>query len=192
MATQTIIFYLVRHGEAENNVRHILNSAPVEKEYSLTTRGREQVKKTAEHLATVGADLLFSSPLLRAKETAEIISEATGLSVIVDDRLWEVRMGMFNGKSQRELLKKYPDPELRLSPDAEDKMESILEERSRLEIFLDELKEKHGGKKIILVSHADPLEQIKGIFSAEGPGLAAMGWNPEKGSYKEFVYNYEI
>ena len=184
-----IVFYLVRHGEAENNVRHILNSAPVKHEYSLTEKGRKQVKKTAEYLATVGADALYSSPILRAKETAGIIAEATGLPIVFDDRLWEVGMGVFNGGKQEDLLKKYPEPEMRLAPDVSDEMESILGVHGRLEGFLGELKEKYSGKKVILVSHGDPLEQLHGILTHEGPGLAAEGWYPEKGSCTEVVWD---
>lgn len=183
-----ITFYLVRHGEAENNVRHILNSAPVKKEYPLTERGREQVAKTAAYLATVGADVLLSSPILRAKETAQIIADATGLPILFDDRLWEVGMGRFNEGNQRDLLEKYPEPQMRLTPDARDGMESILQVHGRLEHFLQELKEKYVGKKVILVSHGDPLEQLHGILTEEGPGRAAEGWYPEKGSCTEVVW----
>lgn len=186
----TITFFLVRHGEAENNVRNILNSAPVKKEYSLTEKGRARVEETAKYLATVGADILFCSPILRAKETAEIISQATGLPVISDDRLWEVQMGVFNGKQHQDLVRKYPEPEMRLVPDSQDGMESLLQERSRLEEFLEELREKQSGKKIILVSHEDPLEQLYGIIAHKGPGLAAIGWHPEKASYREVVYTF--
>lgn len=186
----TITFFLVRHGEAENNVRSILNSAPIKKEYPLTERGREQVAEAAKHLATLEADALYSSPILRAKETAEIIAQATGLSIQFDDRLWEVGMGRFNEHYQKELLEKYPDPQMRLNPDQADGMESFLHVRSRLEEFLDELKEKHKGQKVILVSHGDPLEQLHGILTQEGPGRAAEGWYPAKGSCTEVIWKF--
>jgi len=183
-----ITFYLVRHGEAENNVRSLLNSFPAKKEYPLTETGREQAAKTAAFLSTVGADALLSSPLLRAKQTAEIIAEATGLPIVFDERLYEVGMGVFNGKSQEALLKKYPKSEMRLAPDMVDRMESFLQVRGRLEIFLDEMKERFSGKKVIVVSHADTLEQLHGILTKEGPGRAAEGWWPEKGSCTEVEY----
>ncbi len=185
-----ITFYLVRHGEAENNVLHILNSAGAKTEYSLTEQGRAQAKRAAEYLATVGADALYSSPILRAKETAGIISEATRLPIVFDDRLWEVGMGRFNDASQGELLKKYPEPQMRLTPDTEDEMESMLEVHGRLGVFLREIKDKHSGQKVILVSHGDPLEQLHGILTHEGPGRAAEGWYPEKGSCTEVVWQY--
>lgn len=189
---QQITFYLVRHGEAENNVLHILNSAPVKKEYSLTEKGRKQATETANFLATVEAHALYSSPILRAKETAGIIAQATGLLIVFDDRLWEVGMGRFNGQKQQELLKKYPEPQMRLTPHEDDAMESIIAVRSRLELFLDELKEKHAGQKVILVSHGDPLEQLHGILTMESPGMAAQGWYPEKGSCTEVVFRYQV
>lgn len=183
-----ITFYLVRHGEAENNVRQILNSAPVKHEYPLTERGREQAQKAAAYLATVGAEALYSSPILRAKETAGIIAEATGLPVHFDDRLWEVGMGRFNEGSQQELLKKYPEPQMRLTPDPDDRMESIIQVHGRLGLFFKEIQDKHQGGKVILVSHGDPLEQLHGILTRESPGMAAEGWYPEKGSCTEVVW----
>ncbi len=187
---EKITFYLVRHGEAENNVRHILNSAPVKKEYSLTEKGREQAQATAQYLATVGADVLYSSPILRARETADIIARATGLFVEIDDRLWEVGMGRFNGRSREELLEKYPEPEMRLSPDVADGMESFLHVHGRLGDFLRELSKAHSGKKVIVVSHGDPLEQMHGILTHEGPGRAALGWYPETGSCTEVIWEF--
>lgn len=183
--SEHITFYLVRHGEAENNVRRILDSVPGKKEYPLTKHGREQIAQVAKQLSLVGADALFSSPILRAKETAEIIAVATGLPIIFDDRLREAGMGRFDGQSHETLLEKYPNPEMRLVPDVDDGVESFLGVRSRLGSLLHELKGKYNGKKVILVSHGDPLEQLHGILVGEGPGRAAEGWYPAKGSCTE-------
>ncbi len=183
-----ITFYLVRHGEAENNVRHILNSLPEKSEYPLTERGREQVAVSSARLAGSGADVIWSSPILRARQTAEIISQATGLTVNIDDRLCEVRFGVFNGRQQEEFLAKYPEAEMRLSPDPADGVESYLDIRARLTTFLSDMEEKHAGKKVIIVSHGDTLEQLHGILTEEAPGRSATGWYPEKGSCTEVVW----
>ena len=183
-----IIFYLVRHGEAENNVRSILNSLPETKTYSLTERGREQVSRDAEFLATVNADALFSSPIRRTKETAAIIAEATGLRVQFDERLCETNQGIFNERPHNELLQKYPNPTMRISPDVADGVESFIDMRGRLKSFLDDVKEKYEGKKVIVVSHGDPLEQLHGILTNEAPGVSAIGWSPKKGSCTEVVW----
>lgn len=180
--------YLVRHGEAENNVRFILNSLPETKKYSLTERGRAQVAVTADVLVSVGAEAIFSSPVKRAKETAEIIAAATGLAIVFDERLREVGMGTFNGKNQKEFLEKYSEPQMRISPDPTDGTESLIDLRGRLKGFLDDLGEKYAGKKVIIVSHGDPLEQLHGILTNEAPGRSATGWYPEKGSCTEVVW----
>lgn len=183
-----ITLYLVRHGEAENNVRFILNSSPERKTYPLTERGQRQAMETATFLATVGADALLSSPIRRAAETAEIISRATTLPIIFDERLCEAGMGVFNERTFQELLAKYPDSEMRVSPDPADGVESYIDMRGRLQSFLDDVRARYDGKKIIVVSHGDPLEQLRGILTNEAPGWSALGWHPEKGSCTEVVW----
>ncbi len=183
-----IIFYLVRHGEAENNVRHILNSLPEKSEYPLTELGRKQVQTTADVLGAAKADALWSSPILRARQTAEMISAATGLTVNIDDRLCEVRFGIFNGQAQEAFLEKYPKAEMRLSPDPTDGVESYLDIRVRLTGFLRDMEERYSGKKVIIVSHGDTLEQFHGILTEEAPGRSATGWYPAKGSCTEIAW----
>lgn len=184
-----ITFYLVRHGEAENNVRSILNSLPETTTYPLTERGRAQAALAAQSLASAHVDVIFSSPIQRTKETAEIIAEAKGLSIYFDERLCEAGMGVFNGRNQKELLKKYPDAEMRLSPDPEDGVESFLGIRGRLESFLSDVKMSYAGKNVIVVSHGDTLEQLHGILTHEAPGRSADGWYPEKGSCTKVVWD---
>src|SRR3989344_1304184 len=184
----SITFYLVRHGEAENNVRFILNSTPEIKTYPLRERGREQAAAVAAFLAKADADVIFSSPIERTKETAGIIAEATGLPIEFDERLREIGMGVFNGKTQAELLAKYTDPQMRISPDPEDGLESFIDIRGRLQKFLDDVKENYAGEKVIIVSHGDTLEQLHGILTEEAPGRSATGWYPKKGSCTEVVW----
>lgn len=188
--SERITFYLVRHGEAENNVRFILNSMPEIETYALTELGREQASLAAKFLATVGADVIFSSPIERAKETAGIIALTTKLSVEFDERLREAGMGIFNGRKQEELLAKYPASEERISPDVADGVESFIGIRGRLKNFLDDVQEKYAGKKVIIVSHGDTLEQLHGILTNEAPGRSATGWYPQKGSCTEVVWEF--
>lgn len=188
--TGQITFYLVRHGEAENNVGFIMNSLPEIKKYPLTERGREQARRTAQFLATVGADAILSSPIQRAQQTADIIAQATGLSVEFDERLHETGMGIFNGKTQQAFLEKYTDPKTRISPDPADGVEGYIDMRGRLKHFLDDMQVRYAGKKVIVVSHGDPLEQLHGILINEAPGRSAAGWYPEKGSCTEVVWNF--
>lgn len=188
--TGQIIFYLVRHGEAENNTRFILNALPEIKKYPLTERGREQALKVARFLATTHTDALLSSPIQRARETADIIAQVTGLPVEIDERLRETGMGMFNGKKQEVFLEKYADPKMRISPDPADGVESFIDMRGRLKHFLDDARTRFAGRSVIVVSHGDPLEQLHGILTNEAPGLSAVGWYPEKGSCTKVVWHF--
>lgn len=182
-----IVFYLVRHGEAENNVRRIVSSLPEKHEYSLTDIGREQIGKTAAFLKETSPDFLFSSPVCRARESAAIIAEATGCSVVLDRRLCETNFGSFNNHPMEEFLKKYPQAESRLNTDPADGVENFLDMRARLTSFLNDMKQ-YGGKKIVVVSHSDPLEQFHGILTNEAPGRSASGWYPKKGSCTKIIW----
>jgi probable phosphoglycerate mutase len=64
---------------------------------ALTAEGREQARRAAEQLAGAGIDAVYSSPLSRARDTAHAIAEATGASLIVDERLTEIDYGRFEG-----------------------------------------------------------------------------------------------
>lgn len=178
-----ITFFLVRHGEAEQNVENIMSSYPEQEMFHLTKKGRLQVKTTAKFLASMRIDVIFSSPLLRTRETAQIISQTLGIPIIFDERLVELGAGIFNDRPLEEFQKKYPDPILRIAPDEKDGVESIINMRGRLQNFLDSLKEKYAGKNVVIVSHGDPLEQLRGILTEESPGRSATGWMPEFGSY---------
>jgi phosphohistidine phosphatase len=73
--------YLVRHAEAESGEPDELRT--------LSARGREQAREVGERLAADGVrpDAVLSSPLLRARETADAIAKATGATAQPDERL---------------------------------------------------------------------------------------------------------
>ena len=71
--------YLVRHAHSDPGDPDSLRP--------LSARGKEQARELGELLADVGADAVFASPLLRARETAAAIARAAGLELRVDERL---------------------------------------------------------------------------------------------------------
>lgn len=188
---QTMRLYLVRHGEAEHNVLGVGSSLPEITERHLTERGKNQIRSVAESLKGKSIAAIVSSPLVRTRETAAIISEVIGVPVDIDDRLHETTLGIFNEKSIRLFFDKYPNPEMRISPDREDGVEGFIDMRGRLERFLDDLKWHHAGESVVIVSHGDPLEQLHGILAHESPGIASIGWSPAKGSCTEMIWNGE-
>ena len=87
---------LIRHGESEANVLKILDHDPDSK-YHLTQIGRGQVEFTAERISKLKVDLILSSPLLRARETAEILSKKIKVPYEVENGITEAGLGSFHG-----------------------------------------------------------------------------------------------
>lgn len=93
--------FLVRHGESKWNKLHLFQSWHRSK---LTAKGKRQAKKVAKWIARkCSPDLLLSSDLLRAKETAQLIEKATQLKPIYTKLMRERRLGSIEGKSTRGL-----------------------------------------------------------------------------------------
>ena len=182
--------FIVRHGEAESNLNNILNGNLDKNHYSLTKRGKAQVEKTRNDFKDKKIDLIFSSPFLRAKETAELIADVLGLEVIIDDRLREVGVGQFEGKTVEEFGAKFSTKESRYEK-ADYGVESGKDVELRIKNFLDEINEKYKNKNIIVVSHGDPLQIFHSIAQGIKPLDAFDGWYPEKGSIK-IVYSKPI
>jgi probable phosphoglycerate mutase len=86
--------YLVRHGQTESSKRLAYSGRS---DVALTGEGRAQAARVAAKLAGAGLDGVFSSPLSRARDTAQAIADAAGLLVTVDERLTEVDYGDFEG-----------------------------------------------------------------------------------------------
>ncbi len=157
------LLYLVRHGQADNNVKGIIVSHPKEGENPLTEKGRNQIEESAKFLKDKKVDIIFSSPIQRTMETAEIISKKVGAEVVVDERLAEVELGKLEGKSWEEYLNLYPKS---LNPERTDKIgiEGLEDIRDRLDSFIEDMNEKYKGKNIAIVSHGNPLRVMNGIL----------------------------
>ncbi len=154
--------FLARHAEAENNVGYIGNSMPENKKYPLTEKGRGQAKELAKEFKDKKIDLIFSSPITRARETAETIAGKLGLEVFFDDRLREVDLGDFNNKNYSELHKIYPTEKDRMNK-SDYGVESMSGLEKRAREFVDEINKKYKGKNIVIVSHGDPLQVFYGV-----------------------------
>ncbi len=82
--------YLLRHGETESNRNCILQGWS---DIPLNDRGIELAELTAEGLKDISFDRIYSSPLIRAYTTAEIIRGDRDIEIITDDRLKEINLG---------------------------------------------------------------------------------------------------
>ncbi|MCL5404300.1 MAG: histidine phosphatase family protein [Candidatus Marsarchaeota archaeon] len=91
------VLVFVRHAQAESNARDILASTT--EGYPLTDSGKAQALRTAKMLKDVHFDVLYSSPIRRALETARILNRYHGLQINVDKRLTERGFGKLEGKN---------------------------------------------------------------------------------------------
>ena len=151
---------LMRHGEAENNVQHIV--AGRTSEYHLTDNGRMQVRSTAEKLKGVAIDAIYTSPVIRTVETSQIVSETIGVDYTIDDRLTETEMGSLVGMRMKEVLEKYDGlfHKFYYDDDALGKvgLEGFSSIGSRMNSMLDYVAEKYPDKNVLLVTHLDPIK----------------------------------
>lgn len=94
--------YIVRHGESEANLAGLqgLNT-------KLTPKGKEQAKALVKQFKHIRFDAIFSSPLIRAKETVRFIAEEHKLEIMTKEALRERHEGIVDGKAEHEAKKEF-------------------------------------------------------------------------------------
>ena len=136
----------------------------------LNDEGRRQAEETAQNIGDRKVDLIITSPLKRAKETAEIINKRFNVPIIEDKRLLERGFGEFEGvtKDERNELKKiYPDIEYMWDYDKNvdvKGMEKVQVLCARIFSLLDEVTQKYSDKTVLLVTHGGTSVPIQCYF----------------------------
>lgn len=154
-------YYLLRHGEAMSNVKKICSSWPEQFENPLTRHGIEMVEESAQKLIDKKVDMIFSSDLLRTKQTATIVGKQLNLEVKFDTRLREIQFGSFNNRSIEDFEKYFENKEQRIiakTPDGENYIEVL----GRMYSFFEEIDSLYNKKTILIVSHQAPLLLLYG------------------------------
>ena len=93
-----LTLYLLRHGESIANVDRVFAARKVDP--PLSDMGREQIQRQSKALASVRFDACYTSPLLRARQSAEILSEGIGPQFAETNALLEVHVGALDGESE--------------------------------------------------------------------------------------------
>ena len=88
------MLYIIRHGRTDWNDRHKLQGRT---DVPLNEEGRRMAEEARETYRDVHFDICFCSPLIRAKETAEILLRGRDVPIQYDDRLMEMSFGRFEG-----------------------------------------------------------------------------------------------
>lgn len=161
MSKQTTI-YIVRHGQAEFNLHHIIGG--ILDPNPLTEKGEEQAMKLGEKFKDVKIDKIYSSDLFRAQKTAEIIASIKNLPVKTNSLLRERSWGILQGKTFDEAKKEYPEAFLKESKiEGEEAldfkyvkdMESLRHAVLRLKRFLEIIDKNQTGRTVLAVTHFD-------------------------------------
>ncbi|MCX6813444.1 MAG: class I tRNA ligase family protein [Candidatus Azambacteria bacterium] len=156
-------YIFLRHGEAENNRVGILSSWPEKKKYFLTLKGIKEIEKLIPWLKKKKIDLIFSSDLIRTKETAQIIAGTLDKKIVYDKRLREHDFGIYNGRKVDDWTKLFSrriDRYFIRSANGE----NLSDVKKRVMEFLKFLDAKYEGKNILIISHGNPIMAAVGAY----------------------------
>lgn len=199
--------YLVRHGKTEANKKEIYQSEKA----MLSEEGRKQAVILQKRFASIAIDIIYTSPLLRAKETAEIINETLRVPMETSDFLKE------RGEPSSLIEKQFSDPEAvafrkEVLAHQDDLLwkwkdeESIGEVRDRVAQFLEDRKQ-NAENNILVVTHTNALKlmlavvlvgmreeallyhAISGRVSVENTGITVLRLRDEDKNWRLVTWN---
>jgi broad specificity phosphatase PhoE len=167
------VIYMARHGETDDNARHVVQGSI---DTPLNDRGRDQARELAEKASDLGIVALWTSQLVRAAETAEIVGERLGLTPRVDDRFAESRRGSWEGRELTEIEASEPDswaawkaggPDFRFPGG-----ESLGEHQARVIAAIEAV--RAGDEPALVIAHGGT---IRSAICASHPNGLAVFWS---------------
>ncbi len=169
MTPKTMI-YIVRHGETDWNIQELMQGHT---DVPLNTNGIKQAEEIARDLKDIYLDVIYSSPLSRALETATIINTYHKIKIICDDAIRERQFGSLEGKTYKEVIEFHPAlifSETWNYPDYRPPGgESVNDIKKRIVYFSNKILKKHSGKSVLIVSHGVALRILIGSFLGTPP-----------------------
>lgn len=186
------VIYLIRHGESEGNLKRICLGHT---DLGLTEKGREQAVKTAGALSGVSIDAVYSSDLIRARQTAEPHAVMRGLSVTGIEALRELYFGDWENQYVDYLTETYGEMftvgwRKNFGTFTVPKGESVVHCAARAEKALSDIAEAHPGGAVIVVSHAALIRALWGRLSGKSPEeYADFVPFPSNASFSVIVYD---
>lgn len=160
-------YFILRHGDTTYQIkkeRFVYPALPQNMKIRLSDKGKKQIKIVAKRLKKEAIDLIFSSDFLRTKKTARIVVKEINIKKVnFDKRLRDINLGVYHGKQKTDYYRDFPiiDSKKRFNIKPKEG-ESWNDVKKRLLNFLKEVENKYQGKKILIVSHGDPLWLFEG------------------------------
>ena len=145
---------LIRHGETEWNSQLRMQG---HSNSNLSAEGQAQIQALGQWMKNVPFDHIYSSDSLRAKQTAEAITQFSGHELKIDLRLREKNLGVFEGLTSEEARERHPEV-FRLFKTAGSKYvidegESTQQLQDRALEIVNEIRIKHPEERVLLVTH---------------------------------------
>ena len=150
-------YYIMRHGHPLNHEKGIVSCWPEKFENPLTGKGIKEVKKSAEDLKDKNIDLIFSSDILRTKETAGIVGKVLKLEPKYDKRLRESNFGIFNGQPREKVQEFFGPKDIMRFNKKPKGGEKYIDIEKRMVGFLKATDKKFKNKVILIVGHELPM-----------------------------------
>ncbi len=158
------MIYIVRHGQTELNSRQVLQGRS---DFPLNDRGMQQANETKEKLKGIKFDAVYSSPLIRAVQTAKLI--APEKEPVIDGRLIEMDYGPYEGLSLEnmppEVLTFFSDFVNNPAPEGMEQLSSVVR---RAGGFLEDCCKTEGN--ILISTHAIAMKGILEYLTPESRG----------------------
>lgn len=149
------MLYMMRHGKTDWNLEYRLQGRT---DIPLNDMGREMAVEAATKYKDINIDICYVSPLIRARETAELFLKDRDIPIIVDDRLCEMCFGEYEGEAhifqhpELNVYKLFKDSANYVPDKGAESFESLL---ARTKSFLDEVAYPlvEQGKDVLIVGH---------------------------------------
>jgi broad specificity phosphatase PhoE len=166
-------YFIMRHGQSKANEQNIVLSNPAlgTKGFGLTEHGKKQVEETIKSNKTLDKNtIIYSSDFTRARETAKIVRRTIkARPAQITKKLRERYFGSFDQRHGSVIYHEVWKHDEQ-NPDHKRKgIESANEVLDRTTSLVLELERKYSGKKILLVSHGDPLQILITGFMKQCP-----------------------
>ncbi|MBE5826068.1 MAG: histidine phosphatase family protein [Butyrivibrio sp.] len=174
--------YITRHGQTDYNKSRMMQGRS---DIPLNDTGIAQARARRESLGDIKFDAVYSSPLIRAVQTAEIIGNVKREDIITDERIIEADFGRYElmgyFSTGIRMMAYWSFPEIFPAPEG---VETIREMVDRTSSFLREL-EKKDYETVLVACHGGIIRPIRGYMENRKNGII---WRPRPKNCEVFVY----
>ena len=178
--------YVMRHGQTDWNV---LGKIQGRTDIELNETGINQAKSAKEKFNQAGIEVIFTSPLKRARKTVEIVSEDKKVPIIIKHEISERNFGEIEGLNfvKDGLFERINFWDYQANLEYEN-MESVEEICQRVWRFLDEIKQQYHDKTVLLVTHGGTARVIQSYFQGKDKHVLLFNAGFGNCDIKEYEY----